>query len=91
MGLTIIVKETSADRRRRIYERPAPQGVNMPIEGTARSMDEAVDMNYHLHGELDRPVVVEGGPEKYQQFEDDMKRIGQDPERVAKEWGIRKP
>lgn len=91
MGITIIIKEGSADRRRRIYERPNP--FNGPIEGRTKSVDEAHDIDYHRHGEGERPYVVEGDvPEMKQANRDQMLRVAElsgrdiDPDENYRHW-----
>ena len=92
MALTIIIKEGSADKRRRIYERPSPSGVNLPVEGQARHADEAHDLTYHAHGDVQKPFVVEGGPEKREKREADARqlaaRTGQDEGLVRRQMGL---
>ena len=58
------------------------------MEGIARNVEEAADIRYHELRDKEGagPLVCEGGPEHRQAFIDDMKRIGQDPERVEYEW-----
>lgn len=94
MSLTIIIKEGTADRRRRIYEdaKRNPR-YNGPIEGITRSVDEANDIAYHRHGEIDKPFAIEGDvPEMKQAHEDQMLRVGRmggvdvDPDRRYREW-----
>ena len=90
MSLTIIVKEGSADRRRRIYERGNP--LNGPIEGRTASVDEAHDIAYHEHGEPRGAFLVEGGPELHQTALTDatmaVRKAGSqaDPADVVKQW-----
>ena len=90
MSITIIRREGNADRRRRIYERSNPY--NHPIEGRARSVDEAHDIAYHQHGEQEHAYLVEGGPEVHQAALDDARRVilqagsTVDPADVVKQW-----
>ena len=58
------------------------------MEAVARNAEEAADIAYHELRDKEEagPIVCESGPEKRQAFIDDMKRIGQDPEQVERQW-----
>ena len=89
MGITIIIREGSRERRERIYGRAARDpNLRDKVEGIARNAEEAADISYHeLRDRPEaKPLICEGGPEHRQSFIDDMKRIGQDPERVEHDW-----
>ena len=89
MGITIIIREGKSDRRERLYGRLS-RNPNLAEKAAAiaHNMEEAVDIRYHeLRDKEDaKPIICEGGPEHKQAFIDDMKRIGQDPERVERDW-----
>ena len=91
--MELIFREGRSERRRRIYGDVPPE-MRGQIEGVARNAEEAADLAYHQHGEQGQPYLVAQGPERKQAFIDDMKRIGQDPDRVQFEWekgGIKLP
>mgnify|MGYP001558445718 FL=1 len=96
MSITIIRREGSKDRERRIYESvKRRQPYNMPVAGVTQSVDEAQDIAYHRHdyGETDQPFLVQGdSPEMKQAHESQMLRVGQisgvpvDPDHLYREW-----
>ena len=60
------------------------------VSGVANNAEEASELaRQHLEPTqegFDKPIMVRGGPEREQAFQDDMKRIGADPERVRDDW-----
>ena len=88
--MEIIIREGRSERRDRIYGRSLRSRYlqERGVEGIARNAEEAADIAYHELRDKEKagPIVCEGGPEKRQALIDDMKRIGQDPERVERQW-----
>ena len=82
----LIFREMKSDRRRRLYGRKDDS-----VSATARNIDEAADVAYHEMEKQEgftKPIKVEGGPETKQAFQDSMLKIGQDPDKVARDWGL---
>ena len=80
--MEIIIREGRRERAQRIFGRVR---ADSPNAGVARNAEEACDILYHER-DIDKPLVCEGGPERYQAFVDDMLRIGKDPEEIDRQW-----
>lgn len=45
-------------------------------------------MAYHAHGEIDKPILVEGGGERRQAFDDLVTKRGFDPDQLRHQWNL---
>ena len=85
--MEIIIRESSSERRERLSRSRRDPNLRDKVGAIARNAEEAAELDHRRRNEEDaKPIMVEGGPERYQAFADDMQRIGQDPERVDAQW-----
>ena len=83
-----IFKETRRDRAERLFG-AASRSPHSAVSGSARNIDEAVEVGReleHTREGFTKPLNVEGGPERRLAFEAEMLRIGQDPDKVDRQW-----
>lgn len=81
----LIFREGPRDRDRRRDARGDSR-----ISGRARNAEEAADMAYHNRDreDLQKPILVEGGHERRQAFDDMVTKRGLDPDQLRHQWNL---
>lgn len=86
----IIKREMGSERRERLFGRVSRSSrLIQTVSGHARNVEEAADVGRELEHTAEgftKPLVVQGGRERRQAFEDDMQRLGRDPDEVDRQW-----
>jgi hypothetical protein len=89
----IIIKEGRSERRERVYGRVSRSAsLREKASGHARNAEEASEIAHReLRDREDaRPLIVEGGREREQAFDDLHRKAGFDPDQLRHQWGLKR-